>query len=139
LFDDLLADAFSEFALLDDFDVAAFSDAESDADLLVEAFSESDVDADLLAEVFSELELEDDLLAEAFSAALAAFESLAERPEFDELLLFEAEFEAELELLDAVPEVVLVAFVEEPSEAVRLLAVVPLEAELSPPLVPLLL
>jgi hypothetical protein len=125
LLEDLLAEALSELALFDA--------------LAAEASSELEFEADLLAAASSELELEEDLLAEAFIAALADLESLADRLLSEELLLLEAEFEAELDVFEAVLAVVLVPLLAVPSDAVRLLAVVPLEDEVLPPLVPLLL
>jgi hypothetical protein len=139
LLDDLLADAFSELALFEDLLAAASSELEFEADLLAAASSELEFEADLLAAASSELEFEADLLADASNAALAEVELDAPRLAFEDLLLFEAEFEAELEVFEAVLAVVLVPFVAEPSVADMSCAVVPLEAEVLLPLVPLLL
>lgn len=139
LLDDLLAAAFRELELLDDLAAEASSELEFEADLLAAASSELEFEADLLAEASSELEFEADLLAEASSAAFAELELLADRLLSEELLLFEAEFEAELEVFEAVLAVVLLPLAAEPSLADMSCAVVPLEAEVLPPLVPLLL
>jgi hypothetical protein len=139
LLDDLLAAAFRELELLEDLAAEASSELEFEADLLAAASSELEFEADLLAAASSELEFDDDLLAEASSAAFAEVELVAPRLAFEDLLLLEAEFEAELEVFEAVLAVVLLPLVAEPSVADRLLAVVPLEAEVLLPLVPLLL
>jgi hypothetical protein len=139
LLDDLLAAAFRELELLDDLLAAASRELELEDDLLAAASSELEFEADLLAEASSELEFEDDLLAEASNAALAELDLLADRLLSEELLLLEAEFEAELEVFEAVLAVVLLPLVAEPSEADISCAVVPLEAEVLLPLVPLLL
>ena len=144
--EDLLAlkDAFSDWLassdadLLDDLLAAAFRELELLEDLAAEASSELEFEADLLAAASSELEFEADLLADASNAALAEVELDAPRLAFEDLLLFEAEFEAELEVFEAVLAVVLVPFVAEPSVADMSCAVVPLEAEVLLPLVPLL-
>lgn len=145
--EDLLAlkDAFSDWLassdadLLDDLLAAAFRELELLEDLLAAASSELEFEADLLAAASSELEFDADLLAEASNAALAELDLLADRLLSEELLLLDAEFEAELEVFEAVLAVVLLPLVAEPSEADMSCAVVPLEAEVLLPLVPLLL
>ena len=80
------------------------------------------------------------LLADAFSEAFSEFESLAARVLSEAKLWLAARFALELLVFAAVPAVVLVALpADVPLEAVMLSDVVPVEAEWSAPLVPLLL
>lgn len=131
-----------DFAVLSEAlaDLLASNEDEFEDDLLAAASREAEFEDDLLAAASSESEFEDDLLAEAFRAALADFESLAERLLLEELSWLLARLPLELEVSADVPAVVLLPFEAVlPLVPVRLFAVVPLEDELSLPLVAALL
>lgn len=82
----------------------------------------------------------DDLEAEAFKPALALLESVVDRPLLEALLLLLEAVPDAFRVAASVPEVVSVPLeAEPPFAAFMLFAVVPLEAELSLPLVPLVL